>query len=361
MTTDASSSPLQTLPDDVLRRLLAGVPRLDHDAMAAACQSFRAVIKGSNFLALRRQYGFAESGIVLTGGLITTALKIRTARACEIRVSINAGVKIASPDVLHSGSTTDGTRLFVCVTQDSFPCQTYVYAVDVSSRKVSFVATIPMNRRLHSIEWHGGCLYFAGGFGLPANERYNDYLRSFQVFNEATGLWGDLPPMPQPFMLAASGVIGNQLFVAGGRADDNNTSLSTLQIFDFTTRTWRLGAPMPAGKQESIGVVVDGKLFVITSGMARHDPTISVYDPASETWSVEANTPFRHMRVRYACAHNDRVIVFLVSGQVFERAAAGTWSIFDLSDEARDVVGGTSQTFVESSSIDYMAQTVLLG
>ena len=34
MTTPASSSPLQTLPDDVLRRLLAGVPRLDHDAMA---------------------------------------------------------------------------------------------------------------------------------------------------------------------------------------------------------------------------------------------------------------------------------------------------------------------------------------
>ena len=62
-TPPASGSPLQSLPDDVLRRLLAGVPRLDHDATAAACQAFRAVIKGSNFLALRRRYGFAEREI----------------------------------------------------------------------------------------------------------------------------------------------------------------------------------------------------------------------------------------------------------------------------------------------------------
>ena len=41
-TPDAGTSPLQALPDDVLRRLLAGVPRLDHGATAAACRAFRA-------------------------------------------------------------------------------------------------------------------------------------------------------------------------------------------------------------------------------------------------------------------------------------------------------------------------------
>ena len=371
-TPPASGSPLQSLPDDVLRRLLAGVSFLDHGATAVACRAFRAVINGPQFLALRRRYGFAEHDLVIVGGNYSgygEDLKIRTARPSGLRLSINDGdgrLELSSRGLLYSDSTTDGgTRLFVCLESQSnaqsnaFPSQMDIWSVDMSSRTYCCLTTIPMRRSLHSFEWHDGCLYFAGGFRPPLSA--TDFLHSFQVFNVATGLWGDLPPMPQPFMLAASGVIGNQLFVAGGRANDNNTSLSTLQIFDFTTRTWRLGAPMPAGKQESIGVVVDGKLFVITSGMARHDPTISVYDPASETWSVEANTPFRHMRVRYACAHNDRVIVFLVSGQVFERAAAGTWSIFDLSDEARDVVGGTSQTFVESSSIDYMAQTVLLG
>ena len=370
-TPPASGSPLQSLPDDVLRRLLAGVPFLDHGATAVACRAFRAVINGPQFLALRRRYGFAEHDLVIVGGNYSgygEDLKIRTARPSGLRLSINDGgglddlLELSSRGVLHSHSTTDGgTRLFVCLESRSmaFPTQMDVWSVDMSSRTYCCLTTIPMRRSLHSFEWHDGCLYFAGGFRPPLSA--TDFLRSFQVFNVATGLWGDLPPMPQPFMLAASGVIGNQLFVAGGRANDNNTSLSTLQIFDFTTRTWRLGAPMPAAKKDSIGVVVDGKLFVITSGMASHDPTISVYDPRSEKWSLESNTPFRHMRVRYACAHNGRVIVFLVSGQVFERAAAGTWSAYDLSDEAREIVGGTSQTYVESSAIDYMAQTVLLG
>ena len=157
--------------------------------------------------------------------------------------------------------------------------------------------------------------------------------------------------MPHAFSLAASGVIGNQLFVAGGRNDDADYNLSTLQIFDFTTRTWRLGAPMPAAKQEAIGVVVDGKLFVITG----YDPTISVYDPASDTWSVESNAPFRHSNVKHACAHNGRIIVFVNGRGAFERAAAGTWAPYALADDARDIVGDTT------CWNGYVAESVLLG
>ena len=50
---------LQTLPDDIQQRVLAGVPLDDHQATAAACKAFRAVIRGPNFLALRRRYGFS--------------------------------------------------------------------------------------------------------------------------------------------------------------------------------------------------------------------------------------------------------------------------------------------------------------
>ena len=372
MTTDASSSPLQTLPDDVLRRLLAGVPRLDHDAMAAACQSFRAVIKGSNFLALRRRYGFAEHDLVIVGGNYSgygEDLKIRTARPSGLRLSINDGgglddrLELSSRGVLHSHSTTDGgTRLFVCLESRSmaFPTQMDIWSVDMSSRTYCCLTTIPMRRSLHSFEWHDGCLYFAGGFRPPLSA--TDFLHSFQVFNVATGLWGDLPPMPQPFMLAASGVIGNQLFVAGGRGSELggpvDNQLSTLQIFDFTTRTWRLGAPMPAAQQETCGVVVDGKLFVISDNSA----SMLVYDPPSDTWTTESDIPYAGSAVGHACAHNGRVIVFLTSGEAFERAAAGTWSAYDLADEARNLVADSVQVgWNTSGDIDFVAQSVLLG
>ena len=64
-TTDPS--PFMTLPDDVLLRVLLGVALDDHDATAAACRAFRAVIRGPRFPELRRRYGLAETKIILVG------------------------------------------------------------------------------------------------------------------------------------------------------------------------------------------------------------------------------------------------------------------------------------------------------
>ena len=50
------------------------------------------------------------------------------------------------------------------------------------------------------------------------------------------------------------GVIGDELFIAYDR---------TLQIYDIAGRTWRLGAALPQPRRRTIGVVADGKLFVI--------------------------------------------------------------------------------------------------
>ena len=61
---------------------------------------------------------------------------------------------------------------------------------------------------------------------------------------------------------AASGVIGNELFIAGGYASGWQYQ-STLQIYDIAERTWRLGAALPEPRMWTIGVVADGKLFLI--------------------------------------------------------------------------------------------------
>ena len=97
------------VPDDVLGRLLAGVPLDDHCAAAAACKAFSDVIRGPRFLALRRQYGFAEYGLVVVGGSSASYWPL------EIRMASKRGV-MAEIYYLESDtvcSTTDGTRLFV--------------------------------------------------------------------------------------------------------------------------------------------------------------------------------------------------------------------------------------------------------
>ena len=101
------------LPDDVLQRVLVGLPLEAHRAAASVCKSFRRVIAGPRFLAERRRCGFAERDIVIltrTDGL-GVSLTICMAHSGEMaRISGNFGL---------NGSTTDGgSRLFVSTTID---------------------------------------------------------------------------------------------------------------------------------------------------------------------------------------------------------------------------------------------------
>ena len=58
------SSQLLALPDDVLQRVLVGVPRDDHDVAALICKRTRGIITGPRFLALRQRYGFADTALL---------------------------------------------------------------------------------------------------------------------------------------------------------------------------------------------------------------------------------------------------------------------------------------------------------
>ena len=65
MDNTTASSPLLDLPEDLLLRVLVGVPLADHGATAATCGAFRAVMSGPRFLRSRQNWGFAERGVVL--------------------------------------------------------------------------------------------------------------------------------------------------------------------------------------------------------------------------------------------------------------------------------------------------------
>ena len=303
------SSQLLALPDDVLQRVLVGVPRDDHDVAALICKRTRGIITGPRFLALRQRYGFVEYGIVTIADrqpFGAHALQIKMAHQREVMATLPArGLSLY-------GSTTDGgARLFVTTR----PSQ--ILAVDASSRRWRRFATLPRNQRFQCMEVHGGLLYVAGG-----SRRGEPAINSFHVFNEATGLWEDLPPMPHACRMAASGVIGNELFIAGGYDPQQPGRLRTLQIYDIATRTWRVGAPPPRTPGITIGVVADGKLFLI-----RSQQSTLVYDPHSNTWTEEAGPESDDTSVLHACAHEGRVFAFRRDGTEYSRATDGSWSL----------------------------------
>ena len=310
-TTDASGSFFTALPDDLLQRVLVGVPLDDHHAAAAACQAFRGVITGSRFLALREKYGFAERGVVTVRVTVGDVLDIVTAHNGCILASI-PGVGIYS----RRGTTDGGTRLFVSRVKDVglFDVSGEVLAVDASSRRWRRFVTLPHSTPFeHCIHWHGGLLYLAGGRGPGDSER--SFLRAF---NEKTGLWEELPPMPHGTRGVASAIVGNQVFFAGGRDP------TTLQIYDIGSRTWRLGASIPDEcPPYADAFLVEGKLCLMQ--LDPNDALLSdllVYDSQSNTWTKEA-TP--SSKARLVCAHDGRLVVFQEDGTVVARATDGSW------------------------------------
>ena len=116
----------------------------------------------------------------------------------------------------------------------------------------------------------------------------------------------------------------------------------TLQIFNFNTETWRLGAALPEPRIWAIGVVADGKLFVINRG----SKNLLVYDPQSDRWTEEAPPPAvttdGSTYIRSACAHKNRLVVFLSDGTACERANDGSWSPY------AEGISHTSSFVVES-------------
>ena len=355
----ATASSFTSLPDDVLQRVLIGVALDDHDAATATCRAFRDVIRGPRFPALRRGYGFAERGIILVGSTETYGYEWGTGPV-GIHVAGKHGanrhgavaiIPSSQRDYLSvdlRGSTTDGgARLFLSMKHPGpnpaappeFAAHT-VFAVDGTTRRWSRFATLPLHQRSHCLEWHSGLLYVAGGSGLVENK--TRCLNTLHSFNETTGLWEDLPPMPHACGLAASGVIGNELFVAGGRVwfsvngMGHYEDLSTLQIYDFTTRTWRLGPPLPRRRCGACGIVVDGKLYLVSSKLSDiyYDGQSStmVYDVQSNTWTTLPDPPLGRFcaDTLHAFAHNGRIVAFNQSGSAFQLGTHGDWSRFDL-------------------------------
>ena len=119
-------APFRSLPDDVLQRLLVGLPLEDHRAAASVCKAFRDVINGPRFLALRKRYGFAEHSIVTVAYVIPPISDLRS----NVHLVYNACIRVAHSTtggianingyavMSYTESTTDrGSRLFVGTSQ----------------------------------------------------------------------------------------------------------------------------------------------------------------------------------------------------------------------------------------------------
>ena len=91
-----------------------------------------------------------------------------------------------------------------------------------------------------------------------------------------------------------------------------------------------MGAPLPEANTNVFGVVLDGKLFVVSS---RRGGNIFVYEPESNSWTEEPGFPTEMGRAVHAFAHDGRLVVFQENGAAFWRISDGvTWLRYDSAE-----------------------------
>ena len=339
MTTNNAPSLLLALPEDLQRRLFAGCRYEDLFSLAAACRAVRDVVNSPRFTRARLSHGFAERAVVLVGGRCRqNAVNVHSAqtRAIELRIR----------GLQHTRSTTtDGRRLF-------FSCSTFqtdgdyfqsdylhghlhpeedyqevICMLDIISRQWSRFAPLPPNKYLKCMECYRGRLYI-----LYGDQEECD---SFLVYNEATGSWDALTPMPVPANYTSSAIIGDLLLVVcSNERWHNDGERHWLQIFDFTTGQWRVGPSTPPGTTtfwaNRQSFVVQEKLFFPPGGRDfPQNKCLLIYDPRTDAWAQEVVPSIGPSKAwKCACAHDGRIIAFVQDEGTYERAPDGSWSAY---------------------------------
>jgi N-acetylneuraminic acid mutarotase len=165
-----------------------------------------------------------------------------------------------------------------------------LWRFDPGSGRYTRLAPMPERLNHHSMVAWGGRIYVTGGMG---DLLFGADVRSAMfVYDPQTDRWSELPSMPTPRGAAASAVIGDTLYVAGGMTRNGRLS-NVLEAFDFRTEEWRRLADMPTPREHMIGAAVEGSFFVAGGRTLTTDSidTFERYDPAGDRWTRVARMP----------------------------------------------------------------------
>jgi hypothetical protein len=94
--------------------------------------------------------------------------------------------------------------------------------------------------------------------------------------------------MPSTRSSFACGALNNHVFVAGGH-DNKKSGLATAEVYSVEKNEWRTLPRMSQERDESTGVALNGKFYVI-SGYSTHSQgqfvkSSDVYDPEKNSWT----------------------------------------------------------------------------
>jgi N-acetylneuraminic acid mutarotase len=133
---------------------------------------------------------------------------------------------------------------------------------------------------------HGGKIYAIGGRTAGSENKLDAY-------EVATDTWTTLADMPTSRAAAAAAVVGNSIYVMGGRTAASpcgGGALNVVERYDIDTDTWTTVSPLPSPRSDFAAVAVGGKIYVFggCTGLAllQSLADVDVYNPVTDTWDT---------------------------------------------------------------------------
>ena len=329
--------------------VLARVPLADHRALGQTCKALRRLVNSDDFAKLRKTQGYEECGLLLLGGsvLMEDRWKHFTCLTHNLEpLGFTALVECPLDLCEFTTALSADGRLIVCGDVD-YDRTVLIYDTreHVWVRDSRYPASLPAAMHSQCTAFLDNTLVVVGGKSRLADGGSGDPLA--YAWSEQLRIWEQLPPLPTAVVSPGYGVIGSRLFVVGGYTCDvahpehyggimvpgatstvpGATSMMShysarLQIFDMTTRTWSLGAPLDALRdrleEPQSAAVFHGRLYVFCqrAHQSGTDDDIRAslshaycFDPHSNSWSELPALPVGSGTLLAACVHDGRLVV----------------------------------------------------
>jgi N-acetylneuraminic acid mutarotase len=166
---------------------------------------------------------------------------------------------------------------------------------DVTTGRYERLPDLPIALDHIGMAAHAGSIYVLGGHGLgPGGAQSTN--RAFR-YVIAERKWDELPPMSEARGGQGVAVVGDRIYVVGGRAtrnfDGSEPSVGLVEAFDTKAGRWSRVTTMPDAR-DHLGVAELGGQIYVYAGRIPDGTTrtrLDRYDPATNTWTRLADGP----------------------------------------------------------------------
>ena len=200
----------------------------------------------------------------------------------------------SSPIPLHhfQAVALDGLVYAIGAYTGDFPTETaldHVWLYDPIGGTWLEGAEVPAARRRGSagaVVYQGQIYMVAGSTGGHGSSGTRQV--QFDAYNPYTGAWTVLPDAPTPRDHVQAAVVGDRLYVVGGRDGSLASSVTIVDVYDFAAGTWStLAATMPTPRSASAVAVLGTEILVMggesNAQQLAHAET-EAFDTVSQTW-----------------------------------------------------------------------------